>query len=193
MLVGIYGLIFEFMSPGAVAPGVVGTICLLLGLYALNMLPIDYAGLALMLVGVTLLVIETVNPTVVLGFGGVVAFLLGAMMLFRVQAPGYRLSWIVVAIAAALFISLILIVLGSLRRARKSPALVGAQAMRGLSAEVLDWNDVEGHVFTQGERWQARGAEAFRPGDTVEVASIKDLTLVVRRRPALKAGEGGVR
>lgn len=193
LLVGIYGLIFEFMSPGAVAPGVVGTICLLLGLYALNMLPIDYAGLALMLVGVTLLVIETVNPTVVLGFGGVVAFLLGAMMLFRVQAPGYRLSWIVVAIAAALFISLILIVLGSLRRARKSPALVGAQAMRGLSAEVLDWNDVEGHVFTQGERWQARGAEAFRPGDTVEVASIKDLTLVVRRRPALKAGEGGVR
>ena len=193
LLVGIYGLIFEFMSPGAVAPGVVGTICLLLGLYALNMLPINYAGLALMLLGIALLVVEAFNPTVVLGFGGVIAFLLGAMMLFKVETPGYRLSWTVVGIAAAMFIGLILVVLRSLWRARKAPARVGAQAMRGLSAEVLDWNDIEGHVFTQGERWQARGAEAFRPGEMVEVANVMDLTLVVRRRPALKAGEGGVR
>jgi membrane-bound serine protease (ClpP class) len=193
LMVGIYGLIFEFMSPGAVAPGVVGTICLLLGLYALNMLPINYAGLALMLLGMTLLAVEAVNPTAVLGFGGVASFLLGAMMLLKVEAPGYRLSWTVVGIAAAMFAALILTVLGSLRRARRSPVRVGAQAMRGQSAEVLDWNDIEGHVFTQGERWQARGAEAFKPGETVEVANVTDLTLVVRRQPALKAGEGGVR
>ena len=92
-----------------------------------------------------------------------------------------------------MFIGLLLIVLGSLRRAHKAPAQVGAQAMRGLPAEVLDWNDIEGHVFTQGERWQARGTEAFKPGETVEVASITDLTLMVRRRPALSAGEGGAR
>lgn len=193
LLVGIYGLIFEFMSPGAVAPGVAGTICLLLGMYALNMLPINYAGLALMLVGIALLIIETFSPTVVLGFGGVIAFVLGAMMLFKVEAPGYRLSWAIIAIMAAMFTGLILFVLGSLLRARKAPVLVGAQAMRGLSAEVIDWANSEGHVFTQGERWQARGAEAFRPGETVEVTNVTDLTLVVRRRPAPTAGKGGVR
>jgi membrane-bound serine protease (ClpP class) len=190
LMVGIYGLIFEFMSPGAVAPGVVGTICLLLGLYALNLLPINYAGLALMLVGIALLAIEAFNPTVVIGLGGVIAFVLGAVMLFRVEAPGYRLSWTVIGIVTAMFIGFVLVVLGSLRRARRGPVRVGAQAMRGLSAEVLDWNENEGHVFAHGERWQARGVETFKPGEAVEVANIVDLTLVVRRAPTA-TGKGG--
>ena len=190
LMVGVYGLIFEFISPGMVAPGVVGTICLLLGLYALNLLPINYAGLAFMLVGITLLTIEAFNPTVVLGLGGIIAFVLGAVMLVRVETPGFRLSWSVIGTVVAMFAGLILVVLGSLQRARKGPVRVGAQAMPGLSAEVLDWSENEGHVFTQGERWQARGAEAFKPGDVVEVANITDLTLVVRRPPAL-TGEGG--
>src|SRR5216683_1642652 len=190
LMVGIYGLIFEFMSPGAVAPGVAGTICLLLGLYALNLLPINYAGLALMLVGIALLAIEAFNPTVVIGLGGVIAFVLGAVMLFRVEAPGYRLSWSVIAIVAAMFTGFVLVVLGSLLRARSAPARVGAQAMRGLPAEVLDWTENEGHVFAHGERWQARGAETFKPGEVVEVSNIVDLTLVVRRAPA-PTGEGG--
>lgn len=191
MLVGIYGLIFELSSPGAVAPGVIGTICLLLGLYALNMLPINYAGLALILLGITLLVIEVFAPTVVIGLGGIIAFVLGAVMLFEIEEPGFRLSWSVIGIAAAIFISLILVVLGSLRRARKGPVRLGAQAMRGLSAEILDWSEREGHVFTQGERWQARGDDAFKPGEVVEVANVVDLTLVVRRRPVLTASQGG--
>ena len=185
LLVGVYGLIFEFTSPGAVAPGVVGTICLLLGLYALNLLPINYAGLALMVVGIVLLTIEVFNPTVVIGLGGIIAFVLGAIMLFDVEAPGYRLSWPVVGITAAMFIGLVLVVLRSLRRAGKGPVRVGAQAMRGQSAQVIDWSENEGHVFAQGERWQARGAETFKPGEVVEVANIIDLTLVVRRRPTL--------
>jgi membrane-bound serine protease (ClpP class) len=189
LMVGIYGLIFEFMSPGAVAPGVVGTICLLVGLYALNLLPINYAGLALMLVGIALLTFEAFNPTVVIGLGGVIAFVLGAVMLFRVEAPGYRVSWPLIAIVVAMFIGLVLMVLGSLRRARRGPVRVGAQAMRGLPAEVLDWSENEGHVFTHGERWQARGAETFKPGDVVEVANIVDLTLLVRRAPVRPAKE----
>ncbi len=193
LLVGIYGIIFEFMSPGAVAPGVVGTICLLLGFYALNLLPINYAGLALMLLGIVLLTIEAFNPTVVIGFGGVVAFVLGAIMLFKVEAPGYHLSWTVIGLATALMVGLVLVVLGSLQRARRHPARTGAQAMHGAAAEVLDWSGGEGHVFTQGERWQAQGTETFKPGETVEVANVMDLTLVVRRRPALKASEGGAR
>jgi membrane-bound serine protease (ClpP class) len=190
LMVGIYGLIFEFMSPGAVAPGVAGTICLLLGLYALNLLPINYAGLALMLVGIALLAVEAFNPTVVIGLGGVIAFVLGAVMLFGVEAPGYRLSWSVIAIVAAMFTGFVLVVLGSLRRARGGPVRVGAQAMRGLSAEILDWSENKGHVFTHGERWQARGTETFKPGEVVEVANIVDLTLVVRRAPA-RTDEGG--
>jgi membrane-bound serine protease (ClpP class) len=185
LLVGVYGLIFEFVSPGAVAPGVVGTICLLLGLYALNLLPVNYAGLALILVGVTLLIIEAFNPTVVLGLGGVIAFAFGAVMLLNVEAPGFRLSWWVIGIAAATFLGLVLLVFGSVRRARKGPVRVGAQAMCCLTAEVLDWSEDQGHVFTQGERWRARGVDTFKPGDVVEVANIVDLTLVVRRRPAL--------
>src|SRR5262249_19713109 len=105
-------------------------------------------------------------------------------------APGFRVSWPVIGTVVAMFAGLILVVLSSLRRARKGPVRVGAQAMCGLSAEVLDWSENEGHVFAQGERWQARGAETFKPGEVVEVANIIDLTLVVRRPPAL-AGEGG--
>jgi membrane-bound serine protease (ClpP class) len=94
----------------------------------------------------------------------------------------------VIGVAVAMFIGLILVVLRALARALKGPVRLGAQAMRGLSAEVLDWSENEGHVFAQGERWQARGIETFKPGDVVEVANIKDLTLVVRRRPALTEG-----
>ena len=191
LMIGIYGLIFEFMSPGAVAPGVVGAICLLIGLYALNLLPINYAGLALMLMGLVLLAVEAFNPTVVIGLGGIIAFVLGALMLFRSEAPGYHLSWWVISITAAAFAGFALFVLGSLRRVGKAPALVGAQAMQGLPAEILDWNGNEGHVFTHGERWQARGAETFKPGETVEVADVIDLTLLIRRAPA-RTGEGGI-
>lgn len=182
LTVGVYGLIFEFTSPGAVAPGVIGFICLLLGFYALNMLPINYAGLGLVLTGLALLTIEAFNPTVVLGLGGLVAFVLGALLLFRPDAPGVRVAWPVIAIAATLFIGLIGVILRALRRARQGPPRVGAQAMRGLAAQVIDWSGGEGHVFTQGERWLARGPESFAPGEMVEVADVTNLTLEVRRR-----------
>ncbi len=164
------------------APGVIGFICLLLGFYALNMLPINYAGLGLVLTGLALLTIEAFNPTVVLGLGGLVAFVLGALLLFRPDAPGVRVAWPVIAIAATLFIGLIGVILRALRRARQGPPRVGAQAMRGLAAQVIDWSGGEGHVFTQGERWLARGPESFAPGEMVEVADVTNLTLEVRRR-----------
>ena len=94
------------------------------------------------------------------------------------------------SVVAAMFTGFVLVVLGALRRARNAPGRAGAQGMRGLSAEVLDWNETEGHVFTNGERWRARGADTFRPGERVEVANVVDLTLVVRR-PDLASGEGG--
>ncbi|WP_425284095.1 NfeD family protein [Hyphomicrobium facile] len=190
LLVGIYGLIFEFTSPGAVAPGVVGTIALLLGLYALNLLPIDYAGLALMLLGLTFLIVEAFNPTVILGLGGLAAFLLGTAMLFKVEAPGFHLSPAVVALASVLVFALVVFVGRALWRARRRPPRVGGEAMHGLPAKVLDWRAGEGHVRANGERWQARGDETFAPGETVEVATVSGLTLIVRRRADAAAAGG---
>src|SRR5260370_23575713 len=132
------------------------------------MLPINYAGLALMLLGIGFLIVEAFSPTVVLGVGGVAAFLLGAAILFRIEGPGYPLSWTVVIIAMAMIVSLTVVVLGSLWRAPRNPPRVGGEAMRDLPAEFLDWSGSEGHVFTHGERWQAHGAEVLAPGQTVD-------------------------
>ncbi|MGK9234479.1 nodulation protein NfeD [Inquilinus limosus] len=189
MLIGVYGLIFEFSSPGAVAPGVIGALCLVLGFYALDMLPIDYTGLALMLLGIAFLVVEAFNPTVVLGLGGVVSFLLGAAMLLRIQGPGYQLSWPVIGIAIAMMAGLVFTVGRQLWLVRRRPARVGAQAMQGLPARIIDWKGETGHVFARGERWQARGEAGFGPGETVEVTGVRGLTLLVRRRAELRDGE----
>ncbi|MET3524230.1 NfeD family protein [Mesorhizobium abyssinicae] len=188
MLVGVYGIIFEFTSPGAVAPGVIGTICLVLGLYALNLLPINYAGLALMLLGIAFLAIEAFNPTVVLGLGGVAAFLLGSALLLKVEGPGFAMSWAVIGPAAALTLGLALLTGTYVWAARKSPPRVGGEAMRGLPVEILDWQGGEGHVLALGERWRARADEPVAPGDSVEVTDVGDLVLTVRRRDANNNG-----
>ncbi|AZO08686.1 MULTISPECIES: nodulation protein NfeD [unclassified Mesorhizobium] len=188
MLVGVYGIIFEFTSPGAVAPGVIGTICLVLGLYALNLLPINYTGLALMLLGVAFLIVEAFNPTVVLGLGGVAAFLLGSAMLLKVEGPGFAMSWAVTAPAAALTLGLALLTGSYLWAARRNPPRIGGEAMRGVSAEILDWQGGEGHVLALGERWRARAEGPLAPGDEVEVIGVSELVLTVRRRGAQSNG-----
>jgi membrane-bound serine protease (ClpP class) len=182
MLIGFYGLVFEFSTPGAIAPGVIGTICLLLGLYALNLLPINYAGLALMLLGLVFLVVEAFNPTVVLGLGGVTAFLLGAAMLLKIEGPGFELSWLVIGGAAAFTLGLALVTGSYLWAARRNPSRVGAEAMKGLPAKIVDWSQGEGHVLAQGEIWRARSQEDFKQGDSVEVRDIQGLVLSVERR-----------
>ena len=188
MLVGVYGIVFEFTSPGAVAPGVIGTICLVLGLYALNLLPINYTGLALMLLGVAFLVVEAFNPTVVLGLGGVAAFLLGAAMLLKTQGPGFEVSWAVTGAAAALTLGLALLTGSYLWATRRSLPRVGREAMRGLPVDILDWQGGEGHVLASGERWRAKANEPIAPGDSVEVTDVSDLVLTVRRRDAGRNG-----
>jgi membrane-bound serine protease (ClpP class) len=173
-----------------VAPGVIGTMALLLGLYALDLLPINYAGLALMLLGIAFLVMEAFNPTVVLGLAGVVAFLLGAAMLLKVQGPGFEMSWVLIGTAAALTLGLALLTGSYVWAARHRPSRVGAKAMNGLPAEIIDWSGNEGHVFAQGERWRARADEPLAIGDSAEVTGIKDLVLTVRRRNAQKPNDG---
>jgi membrane-bound serine protease (ClpP class) len=97
MLVGIYGVIYEFMSPGSIGPGVIGAVCLVLGLYALNQLPLNYAGLALIGLGIAFMIAEAFTPTFgILGIVGVIAFVFGAAMLIDTDIPQYRLSWVVI-------------------------------------------------------------------------------------------------
>src|SRR5205823_7103886 len=126
MLLGIYGLLFEFLNPGAVAPGLAGGISLLVALYALNLLPVNYAGAALVLVGVGLMVAEAhIGSFGLLGVGGIVAFLIGAIMMFPPGVPGFALSPVVIASAAAVTAAFFLLGLSLLLRSRRRAVITG--------------------------------------------------------------------
>ncbi|HDR9652111.1 TPA: nodulation protein NfeD, partial [Burkholderia stabilis] len=139
LTIGIYGLFFEFANPGFVLPGVVGTICLLIGLFAMQLLPVSYAGLGLVLLGLGCLVAEAFLPTFgVLGFGGIVSFTIGALMLIDTDVPGYGIPWPVIA-SLALGGGLLVAGVSSVAlRARRRPVVTGAEAMLGSIGEVLD-------------------------------------------------------
>lgn len=181
MLIGIYGLLFELMNPGAVFPGVIGAISLLVGLYALNLLPIDYAGLGLILVGVALMVAEAFVPALgVLGIGGAVAFVIGSIMLFGTEVPGFGLAWPIVAAATLVSAAFFLLVLAMFIRSRRRPVVSGKESMIGAPGTVLTWINGEGHVLVHGEHWEARAREPLRPGQQVIVAGRDGLTLIVQ-------------
>lgn len=180
LMIGIYGLIFEFMNPGALYPGTIGAICLLIGLYALSALPLNYAGLALLLLGVALMVAEAFTPSVgVLGIGGAIAFILGATLLFDTQAPGVELSLPVVAGVAAASLAFSLLVVRLAVKSRRQRVVSGTQAMVGATARVLDWSGEQGHVFAVGERWQAVGPRDLHAGQSVRIRSVQGLTVQV--------------
>jgi membrane-bound serine protease (ClpP class) len=180
MMIGIYGIIFEFMNPGSVVPGVVGAICLTLALYALNQLPLDYAGLALVGLGVAFMVAEAFTPTFgVLGFGGLIAFVIGAAMLIDTDVPAYRVSWWVIGVMAALSGTVLTLLLGFTLRAYRRPAVSGAAQLVGAKAHVLDWSGGGGHVWASGERWQASAESDLAVGDPVRVRRVDGLTLLV--------------
>ncbi len=180
MMIGIYGLIFEFMNPGHVAPGVIGAICLVLGLYALNMLPLNYAGLALILLGVAFIIAEAFTPTFgLLGIGGVLAFIIGSAMLIDTDLPEYRLSWIVIIGVGALTFGFAALAVGYTIRTYRRPVRTGREALIGARAKVLDWSGRAGHVWAASERWNAEGPEGIAPGDWVRVRALESLKLQV--------------
>jgi membrane-bound serine protease (ClpP class) len=180
MLIGIYGPLFEFLNPGAVVPGLIGAISLLVALYALHLLPVNYSGAALLLLGVGLMIAEAhIGAFGVIGVGGIIAFVIGAIMMFPPGAPGFQLSPAVAAGAVIVSASLFLLVLSMLFRSRKRLVVTGKEALLGAEGEALDWRGEDGRVRIKGEIWRARAAKTLPPGTRVKVVDRDGLVLVV--------------
>jgi membrane-bound serine protease (ClpP class) len=180
MLIGIYGIILEFYNPGMVFPGVTGAISLLLALYAFQVLPVNYAGLALIGLGLALMVAEMLVPSVgALGIGGIVAFVVGSIMLMDTDAPGFGISWQVVGGVSLTAASLLLLLMWMLTRSHRRPVATGEEDMIGSRARVVDWQGQEGRVHVHGEVWRAHGPAGLVPGQDVKVKAIEGLTVEV--------------
>ncbi|MEE8444779.1 MAG: nodulation protein NfeD [Alphaproteobacteria bacterium] len=194
MLIGFYGLIFEFSNPGSIGPGVVGAIALLLGMYALNQLPLDYAGLALVVLGIAFMVAEAITPTFgVLGGGGLVAFILGSAMLIDTDVPAYQLSWWVIGGTAAVSGAVLVLLLGYTWRVYRRPARRPVERAVGATGHVIDWAGAEGHVWVEGERWRARGAAGLEAGTAIRISGVEGLILLVEaaREDTARPGTNG--
>ena len=180
MLIGVYGLLFEFLNPGAVAPGLIGAISLFVALYALHLLPINYAGAALVLLGIGLMVAEAhIGAFGVIGVGGIIAFVIGAIMMFPSGTPGFELSPMVVAATVIVTASLFLLVLAMLLRSRKRLVITGKEALLGAEGEAVAWRGEAGRVRIRGEIWRARASKPLKPGTRVKVVDRDGLVLIV--------------
>lgn len=180
MLIGIYGLILEFSNPGAIVPGTVGAISLVLALYAFQLLPINYAGVGLIMLGVALMVGEAFEPSFgMLGIGGVIAFVIGSIILMDTEVPGFSIDISVIVTFALLSALVFIIVVGMAIKARRRPVVSGLEELMGGEAVVLDDFDQKGTVSIHSEIWQAFSSTPLRKGQQVKVTGIKGLTLQV--------------
>ncbi len=185
MMIGIYGILFEFWNPGAVAPGVIGGICLLVGLAALSFLPVSYAGLALLILGVALMVAEAFMPSFgIVGLGGIAAFAIGALFLFDPDQSDIpiQVSWQVIAGLTALSAAFFLGVLGLAMRARNRPVMTGSEEMIGSVGEVVQWAGSRGRVRVRGEIWAAESPLILAEGQKVRVTGRTGLILAVETK-----------
>jgi membrane-bound serine protease (ClpP class) len=182
MMIGIYGILFEFWNPGAVAPGVIGGICLIVALAALSVLPVNYAGLALLILGVALMVAEAFIPSFgIVGLGGIAAFAIGALFLFDPDQSDIPIqaSWQVVAGLTAVSAAFFLGVLGLAVRVRHRPVITGSEEMIGSTGEVVHWAGGTGRVHVHGEIWAAESGAMLATGQKVRVVGRSGLTLAV--------------
>ncbi len=180
MLVGFYGLLFEFSSPGLVAPGVMGAVCLLLGLFGLQTLPINGAGVALVLLGLAFFASEAFVPSHgALGIGGVVAFVLGALMMVDSDTPGFGVSRPLIAALALVSLAFVCALAVLAARVRRRRPVSGASTLLGVVGEVVEADGPDGWALLQGEHWRVRAGRALHPGERVRVDRVDVLTLEV--------------
>ncbi|MFY9961830.1 NfeD family protein [Pseudomonas sp.] len=183
IMIGVYGLMFEFMSPGSGVGGVIGGICLLLALYALQLLPVSYAGIGLILLGVAFMIAEAFMPSFgVVGFGGIVAFVVGAVILMDTDVPGFGIPLALILFLALVSALLLGGVLGMAIKARRRALVSGDAGLVGSLATVMAVNDSDpyiGSVQAQGEQWQAQCQTPLQVGQRVRVISRKGVLLDV--------------
>jgi len=180
MMLGIYGLIFEFSSPGFGVAGITGAICLLLALFALQMLPVNYAGLALLALGLALMAVEIFSPGFgVFGIGGVVAFVAGALLLFDREVPGFAVPVTLVLLLAATSVATVLVAGGMAMRSRRRPVVSGAEELPGSIGTVTEVAGDEAWAHLHGERWRVRSESVLQPGQAVRVVAVDGLVLLV--------------
>jgi len=180
MLLGIYGLVFEGYNPGAFLPGVVGAIALLLALYSFQILPVNYAGLALILLGIVLMIAELMVPSFgSLGFGGIAAFVFGSVILIDTDVPGYGVSIPLLVVISATAATALFGTIWLAVRARQAPVVSGVEELTRSVATALEDFDREGAVWVHGERWRARTAAPVRKGDLLRGTAVADLVLTV--------------
>jgi membrane-bound serine protease (ClpP class) len=180
LLVGIYGLIFEGYNPGAIVPGVVGAICLLLAAYALQLLPVNYAGLGLIALGVVLMIAELFAPSFgALGIGGIIAFVIGSVILIDTDVPGFRISLSLIFSMAIAGAVLVFAILAVAIKARRAPVVTGREELIGGVGEARSDIAEHGSVWVHSELWNARSATPLKAGDKVRIIDIDGLTLVV--------------
>lgn len=190
MMIGAYGLFFEFSNPGFVLPGVVGAICLLLALFALQLLPVNYAGLGLILLGVALIIAEAFAASFgVLGLGGIAAFALGAVLLIDSELPGFGVPLPLIAALATVSAIFVLSVGGLAARARQRPVVSGREELIGSRGEVIEASGREGWAWVHGERWKIRSAVAIEHGQRVRVVGVDGLTLEVADEQTTQKGD----
>jgi len=175
IMIGVYGLLFEFMSPGSTVGGVVGGICLLLALYALQLLPVSFAGVALIVLGIAFMIAEAFLPSFgVVGFGGIVAFVVGALILVDTDAPGFGIPLALIGTLAVLSALLIGGVLGMALKARQRALVSGDAGLVGSLVpvtQVMAGNPLRGVVLAQGEQWQVQCATPLQAGQHVRVTA----------------------
>lgn len=180
MLIGIYGLIFEFSNPGAIVPGTVGAIALLLALYSFQLLPINYAGVALILLGVGLMIGEAYEPSFgMLGIGGVVAFVFGSIILIDTDAPGFGIDISVIATFAVASVLMFVFVIGLAFKSRRRAVVSGVEQMVSGEGVVVDDFDGRGTILIHSEHWSAESPKPLKKGQRVKVTGIDGLTLQV--------------
>jgi membrane-bound serine protease (ClpP class) len=181
ILIGIYALIFEFTNPGLVLPGVVGTIAVLLALYAFHLLPVNYAGLALILLGIAFMVAEAFLPAFgSLGVGGLIAFVLGSIILIDTDGiTGFEIPYTLIGGVAVASAAVIFFVFATAIRNRKRPVVSGREYLIGAAAEAIEDFEREGWARVQGETWRVRSNAPVRRGDRLQVKSIEGLVLNV--------------
>ncbi len=183
LLIGIYGIFFELYNPGTILPGVVGGISLILAFYALHTLPVNYAGLLLILFSIILFIAEIKIPSYgLLTVGGIVSLTLGSLMLFDSSVPFIQVSWKVILFAVILTTLFFLFAVGMGIRAQRRKAVTGSEGLIGEEGEAVEaFRKGEGQIMVHGEIWKAQSEEKILKGDKVVVTEVKGLKLIVKK------------